>query len=530
MRFLPLLLLIVLLPAFAGANGKFIRGLVVEEDPAIPVQRAAIRFADGVQTLVVESTFVAEEAGEVAWVLPLPSVPTEIGVASPGLIETMALCFTVGVHQPIRGTTMGIEAFVFLLLLIAAVGFAFYPRLMEWVIIAVILGLLALISIPNFLEAGTRGLGPTSGGDGDRLLLERRIVGDYDVAVLSPKAAQEMADWLKENGFGALDAELHAAIGDHIREGWCFTAARLTGEAGTNSPHPLKVTFPTERAVYPMRLTGQGARKNTRVDLFVYGPGAASHGVMREVVCGSLGWEKETGPHGRRFRTIGNRDTGGRILTMHDGIIEFAGDAAVMTRLSHSFTPRQMQTGDLWLEFEEVAASFLRRRMVHPERNRPWMMARWLMASVGIGALAGSLFWRFKLRRWAIGTTLTGLLVGVIATGVVGMSEKYVAVLEYDLHTLDRGGPLNFAYHRIPSERLPEDHPPPQSVDEFMDLLLTQGSNAYTGGPIREIDSPGNFFRRAREGGERVIVGMSLIGEEWEYAMKEIREFFAERP
>src|SRR5690606_5921927 len=112
-----LLLLTMLLPAMISANGKYVTAYVVGGDPEIPVQRAAIRFEDGVQTLVVESTFVAEEAAEVAWILPLPAEPTEINVESPGLIETMAFQFGPGVRRQIRGESMVIYAIAFVILM-----------------------------------------------------------------------------------------------------------------------------------------------------------------------------------------------------------------------------------------------------------------------------------------------------------------------------------------------------------------------------------------------------------------------------
>jgi len=518
-----LLLLAILLPVLAAGNGKYVTSLVVGEDPAIPVQRAAIRFADGVQTLVVESTFVADEAAEVAWILPLPAVPTEFDVASPGLIETMAFQFGPGIHQPIRIESMWIEAFTFLFLMLLAVGFAFSHRMVEWVLVSAIIGLLALIAVPNFLEAGTRGSGSATDGELGTLLLERRIVGDYDVAVLTPATSQEMADWLSANGFGELDDGLHATIENHIRDGWCFTAARLAGEIGINSPAPLSVTFQTDRAVYPMRLTGQGATSNTLVDLFVFGPGMAKHDGMSRVVSGTLDWERETGPDPRRWRTVGGRDTRGRIATMHRGVIEFAGDSTVMTRLSRSFTPEEMRSSDLELDFDQVASSFLHRQMLHPESNRLWMMARWAMGFIVLGSLLGATLWRIKAPIRATAMVIAGLVAGALSAGMVAVSGNYVPVREHSTYTITRGGYLEYALHRMDPDVLDHVRETVESMDDMMEALLAHGTNTYTGAAIREMDSPGNFIRRTREDGERVIVGMSLSGEEREHTWEMLR-------
>jgi hypothetical protein len=55
-----------------------------------------------------------------------------------------------------------------------------------------------------------------------------------------------------------------------------------------------------------------------------------------------------------------------------------------------------------------------------------------------------------------------------------------------------------------------------------MELLLAHGRNPFTGGPIREMDSPGNYFRRTREDGEQVLVAVTSAGAELELELAQV--------
>ena len=71
-----MILLAFTLPA--TGNGKYWPTDAFPKTPTIPTQRAMIVFRDGVETLVVESTFQTDSPG-VGWVLPLPgakNIPT----------------------------------------------------------------------------------------------------------------------------------------------------------------------------------------------------------------------------------------------------------------------------------------------------------------------------------------------------------------------------------------------------------------------------------------------------------------------
>jgi hypothetical protein len=81
---------VVLLPLALFGDGKVFPPTAYP-DVQIPDQRALIHFADGAETLVIETSFVGQGTN-FAWVVPVPSVP-KIEEASTGLFPTLQTIF-----------------------------------------------------------------------------------------------------------------------------------------------------------------------------------------------------------------------------------------------------------------------------------------------------------------------------------------------------------------------------------------------------------------------------------------------------
>src|SRR5215471_14634131 len=81
---------------FISADAAFGDGMVMTErvypKALLPNQRALLHFANGKETLVIETTFLAEGTN-FAWVVPLPSAP-EIKPVSQDLFNGLARMFT----------------------------------------------------------------------------------------------------------------------------------------------------------------------------------------------------------------------------------------------------------------------------------------------------------------------------------------------------------------------------------------------------------------------------------------------------
>jgi len=73
----------------ALGNGKYLSEVAHPLDPAIPLQRALISYKDGVETLVIESSYLSDSAN-VGWILPLPAEPTKLDKADAALLKSVS--------------------------------------------------------------------------------------------------------------------------------------------------------------------------------------------------------------------------------------------------------------------------------------------------------------------------------------------------------------------------------------------------------------------------------------------------------
>jgi uncharacterized membrane protein len=257
-------------PSDALADGK-VFSQVTAVKTTTPDQRALLHFADGTETLVVETTFVGAGTN-FAWVVPLPAAP-EISAVPRTVFTNLERLFQPEViHKQVRWWMGMLVVAVIVGILIRQSrkgGFS----VVELLIIIAFIGLLAAISIPNFVKArGGAGISIEHAGV---QILARQTVGVFDTVTLSSPDGAALTRWLNEHGF-AVPAAAAPVIADYAKQGWVFAAAKLSrpDATGKTSPHPLAFKFKTDRAVYPLRLTGV---ENDRclVELYVFGASRA---------------------------------------------------------------------------------------------------------------------------------------------------------------------------------------------------------------------------------------------------------------
>jgi hypothetical protein len=307
----------------ARADGKVFAPERVPQEVAMPDQRALLAWHEGMQTLAIESAFVGKGT-DFAWVVPLPSKP-EVAAADAGLLSATAAGFLPQVERQDAATgiffpALGLGLFAMGVLsvgwrgwrlscnllsvagVLTAVG-GMFLMVSPWFLLVVggfmiflarslakdfggntslsvslvciITMLLVAMMIPTFGKV--RGAAGAESDDGG-VHVERSIVGDYEVAVLSGPAAESVVGWLAREGF-ALDAASRGVATEHAAAGGWFVASRVRrewAESARSVPRPLVFRFPTPKPIYPMKLTGAGRTEPLRVDLYVFGPGRAA--------------------------------------------------------------------------------------------------------------------------------------------------------------------------------------------------------------------------------------------------------------
>jgi uncharacterized membrane protein YgdD (TMEM256/DUF423 family) len=288
----------VFLALFSGVQGAYADGIFAKERlqkklPSIPWQRAIIAHKDGVERLTIQSAVDADGA-TLGWIVPVPSSPTEIAKGSAGAVQVLSMylkpriidawqtAITKRLHYWLAGAC-GVWAYVMLR------KKPFWIRLLLSIpILLFIAGTLLLLVLGGSRMAASTPEGGAS-RSGTVTVEATATVGSYDVATLKAEKAEDLRAWLSENGFSELPGEGDRIVQDYIAEGWRFVAAKLRREGeGVATPHPLMVTFPAERPIYPMRLTALSA-SDVYLELFIVSnEGAKSELLTRECCTGPL--------------------------------------------------------------------------------------------------------------------------------------------------------------------------------------------------------------------------------------------------
>ncbi len=118
-------------------------------------------------------------------------------------------------------------------------------------------------------SAGAGEDGGESDGGGPQILLTE-TVGAFEITVLQGGDAQEVFDWLADNGYQQ-DDEALPILAEYIEEGHLFGAVKLTGGADIDEIHPIVLRFQGSEPCVPLRLTRIAAVDDMAVRSFFLG-------------------------------------------------------------------------------------------------------------------------------------------------------------------------------------------------------------------------------------------------------------------
>jgi len=274
---------LLLATASALADGKFFPLLKVVDEPGIQAQRALISYRDSIETLIVQSDI--DHAGKsLGWVLPLPAEPTSIEACEPYTLTLLSSA--VGPHvADYPGKLIAVSVLFLLIALVYCKPILAPSRKLILSSALRAIFLVFVILFVAFLLMPTLGL--SSGPIGDIDILQTARAGVYDVTVIRGENGEAVRGWLNSNGFGCSEAAVQI-LDDYASSGWCFLSATVAADAtGPITHHPLKVAFPTEEAIYPLRLTGEGA-DTVQLDLLVIAEKRAKAHHMATWLCDSF--------------------------------------------------------------------------------------------------------------------------------------------------------------------------------------------------------------------------------------------------
>jgi hypothetical protein len=270
------------------ADGKFYT--YEEIPPEIPYQRALLAFAGGLETLILQSKYqvAGSPAGDVGWVVPVPSVP-DLASMEAGAAGTMFLLLDlISYPRVIRIGTLLRDGLVFLSLLglpmlffVGLLSFlvrSFRPTRRQWglLIVWAILSGPALMYVYRSMVSLS---GEAAGGIEGVEVVKAEQVGIYDVQVIRSDDAVALLEWLDQHQFRFDEADTQV-FDEYLRQRWVFVVARIDPSAGQGGEEvvseglvaPLILRFQAEAPVYPLALTAT-AGQPTQILLYLLGEG-----------------------------------------------------------------------------------------------------------------------------------------------------------------------------------------------------------------------------------------------------------------
>jgi hypothetical protein len=505
--------LILALGGSARADGCYIPEKAIQKLPEIPAQRALLSFRDGRETLIVESALEGQ-GKRFGWVIPVPAKPDSIEAATPGTMRSLAMGIQPEIIHDVRRAAVTVTSICILALLVAVIACwcrrAERPALWTSLGTALLLLLLIAVAAPSLLAARRSALGLPEGA----MVLERTRVGSYEVAVLAADDAEALYAWLKAEDL-AIPGILRPAVDDYAKRGWRFVTAKLaTDGSGQAVPHPLRISFKTERAVYPMKLTGLSGRA-LDLELYVVGDKAAAVPAMKRVFCDQFADGYSPLEHALMYAGKGRpvqgdcfRGDGSRLNLGHPGFAPALWKGCWVSKLAASIAPGQMGE-DYYVSWSEP--SFERQKFYSRQ-------GAGLVGSVA-GVILFTLIAGAALIAWAFRKVGSLGLLGIVAAAALAAALLAWGVKSAlpQVEASTYGGKGTSAAGRLYLwEEVLRDaqskRRPGETVRQALDRLLAehQPANLFTGEPARHEDSPGNYTVAEKDG--RLTITMYDLG------------------
>lgn len=95
-------------------------------------------------------------------------------------------------------------------------------------------------------------------------------VGPYGFDVVGSEDPDALVTWLRGNSY-RVTAEMEPLIDLYVDEEFVFLAMKLRPDKGAQDVEPVKVTYPSERPMIPLRLTAVAANPNMAVMVWIFG-------------------------------------------------------------------------------------------------------------------------------------------------------------------------------------------------------------------------------------------------------------------
>jgi hypothetical protein len=481
--------------------------------PDMPIQRALVKYRDGIETLVIEAAFEGE-GKNFGWIIPVPSIPQKFERVSPGFLNTLSFLLNYQIkHRP-----RDLGFWKFQVVLLALTCFTFILTGWRSGVVALFLSFIVFIVAPQFTHFGASST-DSSGIE----LVGKEAIGNYEIFIIEAKGSGDLNTWLSANGFEKFPEKILPTLDDYIKKKWYFAAAKLARKnQGLTAPHPIAIQFKSEKIVYPMRLTAFSP-SDLNLELFVIASGEAVpiNYNLKKIYCNTFDYEylfswddvspdRSLGFVGRsRFASVDGRGWLSSDEIGHPETKKLMWDGCVVTRFAGRFSSREMKE-DIIFELKDAEPY---RAVAYSYQGARLFALKYPAIVFSIGLLILTIYYSIRLSGVPIMSRLKRLAIPFLVLAIVCIvvyvssfsrigEKKKVRVLGY--HAAD------FKIALTDLEAFWVDLGDRKMSDAELEDSIQKGHyrlNPYTRGPFIIEDSPGNITVERKDG---LITGIIL--------------------
>jgi hypothetical protein len=178
-------------------------------------------------------------------------------------------------------------------------------------------------------------------------------IGNYEIFVLKADKAEALDEWLNINGFAALNKNDESIVNDYIKDNWCFVAAKLkrNEDGGLSQPHPIAMTFPSQKAIYPIKLTST-ATDSLYIEIYVISEEKALCKNLRLELCDKFRFDSALFEDYEEHKLSGFVGTEYKQKVGHPDAVKCFWDGCIVSRVCGVLKPIQMSE-DIIFTFRE---------------------------------------------------------------------------------------------------------------------------------------------------------------------------------
>ena len=124
--------------------------------------------------------------------------------------------------------------------------------------------------IPDCALQDVRFMAVSEVAEGTVTVFASGAVGPYGFDVIGSDDPDAVVNWLRDNGY-QVTVEMEPLIDVYVFEKFAFLAMRLLPDKGAQDVEPVKITYPSDKPMIPLRLTAVAATPDMGVMVWVFG-------------------------------------------------------------------------------------------------------------------------------------------------------------------------------------------------------------------------------------------------------------------